>query len=117
VPRMLSIRLSPQKNCAMSRRDSPTDRSDCRGSIGFKGRAGRCTSIADHYRPAVPKRKARSRISLIMCTGGEHHGVRHDQHFSAASSFQISVSRGLRTCSSGMLASVSQRRHLTCNQP
>ena len=60
----------------MSRRDSSTDRSDCRGSIGFMGRAGRCTSIADHYRPAVPKRKARSRISLIMCTGGEHHGAR-----------------------------------------
>ena len=60
----------------MSRRDSSTDRSDCRGSIGFMGRAGRCTSIADHYRPAVPEREARSHVSLIMCTGGEHHGAR-----------------------------------------
>jgi hypothetical protein len=40
--------------------------------------------------------------------------VRHDRHFSAASSFQIGVSRDRRTCSSGMLASVSQRWHLTC---
>ena len=96
----------------MSRRDSPTDRSDCRGSIGFMGRAGRCTSIADHYRPAAPKRKARSRVSLIMCTGGEHHGVRHDWHFSAASSFQISVSRGLHVFKQND-GTVSQRRHLT----
>jgi hypothetical protein len=40
-----------------------------------------------------------------------------DRHFNAASSFQIGVSRGLRTCSRGMLASVSQRWHLTCSQP
>jgi hypothetical protein len=40
-----------------------------------------------------------------MCTDDEHHGVRHDQHFSAASGFQISGSRSLRMCSSGMLAS------------
>jgi hypothetical protein len=52
-----------------------------------------------------------------MCTGGEYRGVRHDRHFSAASSFQIGVSRGRRTCSSGMLASVWQRRHLTWSQP
>ena len=78
MPRMLSIRLSPYKSWAMSRHDSPTDRSE---------------------------RKARARVSLIMCTGDEHHGVRHDQHFSAASSFQISGSRSLRMGSSGMLAS------------
>jgi hypothetical protein len=29
-----------------------------------------------------------------MCTRGEYRGVRHDRHFSAASSFQIGVSRG-----------------------
>jgi hypothetical protein len=27
----------------------------------------------------------RSLVSLIMCTGGEYRGVRHDRHFSAAS--------------------------------
>jgi hypothetical protein len=48
---------------------------------------------------------------LIICTGGECRGVRHDRHFSAASSFQIGVSRGRRTASSGMLALVSQRWH------
>jgi hypothetical protein len=32
-------------------------------------------------------------------------GVRHGQHFNVASIFQIGVSRGLRTESSGMLAS------------
>jgi hypothetical protein len=31
-----------------------------------------------------------------MCTGGEYRGVRQDRHFSAASSFQIGVSRGRR---------------------
>jgi hypothetical protein len=30
---------------------------------------------------------SRSRVSLIMCTGGEYRGVRHDRHFSAASNF------------------------------
>jgi len=33
----------------------------------------------------------------------------HDRHFSAASSFQIGVSRGRRTASSGMLALAEQR--------
>jgi hypothetical protein len=36
----------------------------------------------------------------------------HDRHFNAASSFQIGVSGG-RIASSGMLALVSQRWHLT----
>jgi hypothetical protein len=52
-----------------------------------------------------------------MCTGGEYRGVPHDRHFSAASSFQIGVLRGRRMCSSGMLALVSQRLHLTSSQP
>jgi hypothetical protein len=36
---------------------------------------------------------SRCRASLIICTGGECRGVRHDRHFSAASSFQIGVSQ------------------------
>jgi hypothetical protein len=50
-----------------------------------------------------------------MCTGGEYRGVRHDLHFSAASSFHIGVSRGRRMQSSGMLASVLHRWHRTCS--
>jgi hypothetical protein len=45
-----------------------------------------------------------------MCTRGEYRGVLHDRYFSAASSFQIGVSRDRRTCSSGMLASVRYLR-------
>jgi hypothetical protein len=56
----------------------------------------------------------RSCVSLIMCTGGAYRPFLHDLHFSAASSFQIGVLRGRRIASSGMLASVSQRWHLTC---
>ena len=52
-----------------------------------------------------------------MCTGGEYRGVRHDLHFSAASSFQIGVSRGRRMASSRRLARVSQRLHITSSQP
>jgi hypothetical protein len=37
----------------------------------------------------------------VMCTGGAVRPFRQDRHFSAASSFQISVSRGRRTASSG----------------
>jgi hypothetical protein len=59
----------------------------------------------------------RSIVNLIMCTGGAYPPFLHDRHFNAASSFQIGVSRGRRIASSGMLASVSQRWHLTCNQP
>jgi hypothetical protein len=32
-------------------------------------------------------------VSLIICTGGECRGIQHDRHLSAASSFQIGVSR------------------------
>src|SRR6266404_826734 len=42
-----------------------------------------------------------------MCTGGAYRPFLHDRHFSAASSFQIGVSRGRRIASSGMLARVS----------
>src|SRR5258708_11019682 len=48
-----------------------------------------------------------------MCTGGEYRGVRQDRHFSAASSFQIGISRGRRIASSGRLARVLQRWHST----
>jgi hypothetical protein len=41
----------------------------------------------------------------------------HDRHFSAASSFQIGVSRGRRMASSGRLALVLQRLHSTSSQP
>jgi hypothetical protein len=54
---------------------------------------------------------------LDQCTDGEYRGVRHDRHFSAASSFQIGVSRGLRIASSDRLARVLQRRHSTSSQP
>jgi hypothetical protein len=39
---------------------------------------------------------SRSLVSLTMCTGGLYRRVPHDRHFSAASSFQIGVSRGRR---------------------
>jgi len=39
-----------------------------------------------------------------MCRGGAYGPVSHDRHFSAASSFQIGVSRGRRIASSGRLA-------------
>jgi hypothetical protein len=42
-----------------------------------------------------------------MCTGGAYCRIPHGRHFSAASSFQIGVSRGRLIASSGMLASVS----------
>jgi hypothetical protein len=59
----------------------------------------------------------RSFVSLIMCAGGPYRGVLHARHLSAASSFQIGVSRGRRMASSGMLARVSQRWHITTSQP
>jgi hypothetical protein len=37
-----------------------------------------------------------------MCTGGAYRPLLHDRHFSAASSFQIGVSRGRRIASSGV---------------
>jgi hypothetical protein len=40
-----------------------------------------------------------------------------DRHFSAASSFQIGVSRGRHIASRGMLARVLQRWHSTSSQP
>jgi hypothetical protein len=52
---------------------------------------------------------SRSLVSLIMCTGGAYRPFLHDRHFSAASSFQIGVSRGRLIASSGRLARVSQR--------
>ena len=39
---------------------------------------------------------SRSMVSLTMCTGGAYRPFLHDRHFSAASSFQIGVSRGWR---------------------
>jgi hypothetical protein len=48
-------------------------------------------------RPDEPKDTVRSHevsVSLIICTGGEYRGVRHDRHLSTASSFQIGVLRG-----------------------
>jgi hypothetical protein len=56
-------------------------------------------------------------VSRIMCTGGENRGMRHDRHLSAASSFQIGVSRGRRMASSGRLARVSERLHITSSRP
>jgi hypothetical protein len=47
-------------------------------------------------------------VSMIICTGGAYRLVRQDRHFSAASSFQIGVSRGQRMASSGRLARVLQ---------
>jgi hypothetical protein len=44
--------------------------------------------------------------SSAMCLGGEQRGVRHDRHFSAASSFHIGLCRGRRMASSGMLARI-----------
>jgi hypothetical protein len=44
-----------------------------------------------------------------MRSGGAYRPFLHDRHFSAASSFQIGVSRGRRIASSGRLAWVSQR--------
>jgi hypothetical protein len=38
---------------------------------------------------------SRVSVSLIMCTGGAYRPFLHDRHFSAASSFQIGVSRGV----------------------
>jgi hypothetical protein len=52
-----------------------------------------------------------------MCTGGAYRGVLQARHLSAASSFQIGVSRGRRMASSGRLARASQRRHITSSQP
>ena len=49
-------------------------------------------------------------MSLIICTGGECRGVRHDRYLRAASSFQIGVSRGRRTCSNGTSATFDQAR-------
>jgi hypothetical protein len=48
---------------------------------------------------------------------GAYRGVLHERHLSAASSFQIGVSRGRRIASSGRLARVSQRWHITSSQP
>jgi hypothetical protein len=53
---------------------------------------------------------------LDQMHGGAYRPFLHDRHFSAASSFQIGVSRGRRIASSGMLALVSQRRPIG-NQP
>jgi hypothetical protein len=53
----------------------------------------------------------------FVSTGGEYRGVLHDRHFSAASSFHIGVLRGRRTASSGRLARISQRLHVTSSQP
>jgi hypothetical protein len=52
-----------------------------------------------------------------MCTGGAYRPFLHDRHFSAASTFQIGVSRGRRIASSGMLARVLQWWHSTSSQP
>jgi hypothetical protein len=74
----------------------------------------------DHHRRDAPTDMGavwRASVSLIMWTGGAYLPFLHERHFNAASSFQIGVSRGRRTASSGMLASVSQRWHLTCSQP
>jgi len=51
-----------------------------------------------------------------MLAGGEYRGVRHDRHFSAGSSFQIGVLRGLRIASKGRLARVWQRLRITSSQ-
>jgi hypothetical protein len=60
---------------------------------------------------------SRLSVSLIMCTGGAWRPFSHDRHFSAASSFQIGVSRGRRMASSGRLALVLHRLHSTSSQP
>ena len=54
-------------------------------------------------------RKPSCSVSLMIRTGGEWRGVRHDRHFSAASSFQIGVPRGRRIASIGRLARVLHR--------
>src|ERR1700681_1615792 len=46
-----------------------------------------------------------------MCTGGAYRPFLHDRHFSAASSFQIGVSRGRRIASSGRLACLAAMAH------
>lgn len=48
---------------------------------------------------------SRSIVSLIICTGGTYCPFLHDRHFSAASRFQIGVSRGRRIAWSGRLVS------------
>jgi len=52
-----------------------------------------------------------------MRTGGAWRPLRHDRHFSEASSFHIGVLRGRRMASSGRLARVLQRLHSTSSQP
>ena len=56
-------------------------------------------TLIAYRRPDDPRRKgviSRSSINLFMCTGGAHRPFLHDRNFSAASSFQIGVSRGRR---------------------
>src|SRR3954449_9312329 len=60
---------------------------------------------------------SRCPVSLIMRTGGENRGARHERHFSAGSSFQIGVLRGRRIASSGKLARVLHRLHSPPSQP
>jgi hypothetical protein len=77
-------------------------------------------TLIAYRRPDEPRRKgviSRSSVNLFMCTGGAYRPFLHDRHFSAASSFQIGVSRGRRIASSGMLARVLQRWHSTSSQP
>src|SRR5437763_6781896 len=59
----------------------------------------------------------RSLVSLIRWTGGASGGVAQERHLSAASSFHIGVSWRRRMASSGRLARVSPRRHITSSQP
>jgi hypothetical protein len=56
---------------------------------------------------------SRSRVRLIMCTGGACRPFLHDRYFNAASSFRMGVLRGRLIASSGMLARVVQRWHST----
>jgi hypothetical protein len=52
------------------------------------------TTFPRPFRPFV-WRDPRVWVSLIMCTGGAYRPLRHDRHFSTASS-HIGVSRGRR---------------------
>jgi hypothetical protein len=53
---------------------------------------------------------SRVAVSLIMCTGGAQRPFLHDRHFSAASSFEIGVSRGREGFAPAKFEGTTRRR-------